>query len=150
MRNSLFSDSAKEDIVSRVLQLREDNDRQWGQMEVTGMLHHINKAIKLTLSGKAKPKKPTMKQWLSKNAFLHVFRRFPKNVATRSDLDVVGSRLEANSFEEERTELLRLLNQFQRATEIHAMHPYFGYLNLKEWGIFTWMHIDHHLRQFGV
>ena len=29
-------------------------------------------------------------------------------------------------------------------------HPAFGQLNGRMWGVLTWRHLDHHLRQFGV
>lgn len=150
MRHSILIASDKEMIISRVLQLFEHSERQWGNMEVTEMLHHLNESIKLLLTAKPKHPKTFIKQRILKFVFLNVLKKFPKNVKTISSLDVVGSRLETNSFEEERTDLLRLLNQFQRAPEIKAIHPYFGQLTKKEWGIITWMHIDHHFRQFDV
>ncbi len=150
MRHSILIGSDKEQIISRVLQLNEHTEKQWGNMEVTGMLHHLNESIKLLLSAKPKHPKTLIKQQILKFIFLHILKKFPRNAKTISSLDVVGSRLETNSFEEERTDLLRLLNQFQRATEIKAIHPYFGQLTKNEWGIFTWMHLDHHLRQFDI
>lgn len=29
-------------------------------------------------------------------------------------------------------------------------HPAFGRLGRREWGVLSWKHLDHHLRQFGV
>jgi hypothetical protein len=31
-----------------------------------------------------------------------------------------------------------------------AEHPAFGRLSGKEWGVLCYLHLDHHLRQFGV
>src|SRR5688572_20135145 len=135
MRKSLFDEPAKEEVISRIFQLKEDHQRQWGLMEVTQMMHHLNTSLKITLSGKTRKEKSTIKQWFFKNVFLYVLHKFPKDVPTSPDIDVVGSRLDTNSFEEERTELIRLLNQFQRTKQINAIHPYFGNLNTRDWGI---------------
>ena len=29
-------------------------------------------------------------------------------------------------------------------------HPAFGKLSAREWGVFAYRHMDHHLRQFGT
>ena len=31
-----------------------------------------------------------------------------------------------------------------------AMHPMFGPLSGREWGVLSWKHLDYHLQQFGV
>ena len=31
-----------------------------------------------------------------------------------------------------------------------GVHPVFGRLSGREWGMICWMHLDYHLRQFGV
>src|SRR4051812_6262545 len=105
MRKSLFDELVKEEMISRIFELAEDTQREWGQMDVTQMLLHLNSSIKLILSGKVKRKKHkgTVKQWVLKYVFLYIVPRIPKDAPTRPDLDVVGSRLDTNSFEEERT-----------------------------------------------
>jgi hypothetical protein len=42
-----------------------------------------------------------------------------------------------------------LLERVATAT-ILSPHPAFGALARTEWGVLTWKHFDHHLRQFGV
>ena len=150
MSKNLTNNSCKEEMIIRILQLKENSPRLWGKMHVTEMLHHINVATKLILSTRAKPAKSSLKKWFYKLIFFHLMKFFPKNLQTRKDLDVVGNQLETNSFEEEQTELLRLLNQIQREKKMVVNHPYFGMLNTAECGKFLWMHLDHHLRQFDV
>lgn len=148
MKKTVLRDRDKEELVSRILQVREDSERQWGMMNATEMLHHLNASVRMILTAKPRRRHTSLKQRITKFVFVHVLKKMPRNAPTVSDLDVVGSRIDTNSFEEERSELLRLLNQFQRAAEIPAVHPFFGALSREEWGCFTWMHIDHHLRQF--
>lgn len=150
MSKNLLNDSSKEEMIIRILQLKEDSERQWGKMHVTEMFHHINASMKLILAARSKPANPSVRKWFYKLIFFHALKKFPKNKPTRKDLDVVGSQLETNSFEEERSELLRLVNQTQREKNMVVNHPYFGMLNNEECGKFLWLHLDHHLRQFGV
>ena len=58
----------------------------------------------------------------------------------------------AASFEEERTVLLELLERIGTGLREGAgpEHPLFGPLSWREWGVVTYKHADHHLRQFGV
>ncbi|HLP18484.1 MAG TPA: DUF1569 domain-containing protein, partial [Bacteroidota bacterium] len=49
--------------------------------------------------------------------------------------------------------LVRLLKAFVEggASKIEPhTHAFFGELTPGEWGIITYKHLDHHLRQFGV
>jgi hypothetical protein len=48
--------------------------------------------------------------------------------------------------------LERLVNDFVRADPKRpcALHPNWGRLTRREWGVFCYRHFDHHLKQFGV
>ena len=54
--------------------------------------------------------------------------------------------------EESRRDIARLLDDFAaRRTSIDGRdHPAFGPLSARTWGVLTYRHLDHHLRQFGV
>lgn len=145
-----MNNSCKEEMIIRILQLKEDSQGLWGKMQVSEMLHHINVATKLILASRSKPAKPSLKKWFYKLIFFHGMKKFPKNIPTKKELDVVSNQIETNSFEEERSELMRLLNQVQRERKMVVNHPYFGNLNTEECGKFLWLHLDHHLRQFDV
>jgi len=55
------------------------------------------------------------------------------------------------SFESDRDELIRLIKAFaDLPPESPGMHPMFGRLSHRLWGILAWRHLDHHLRQFGA
>jgi hypothetical protein len=54
--------------------------------------------------------------------------------------------------ETEKTNLVELLKQVRALPDdsILQPHPMYGKLNRKQWGRFMYVHLDHHLRQFGV
>jgi len=48
--------------------------------------------------------------------------------------------------------LENLVDQFLTTDPRHplALHPNWGRLSRREWGVFFYRHLDHHLKQFGV
>jgi hypothetical protein len=65
---------------------------------------------------------------------------------------VTASAEVATSFEAERAALLELLERIGTgpADGAGAAHPLFGPLNRREWGVATYKHTNHHLKQFGA
>jgi len=73
---------------------------------------------------------------------------FPKGAPTAPALKPV----DAASFEEERAALLELLERIGTGLRegMGPDHPLFGPLSWREWGVVTYKHSDHHLKQFGA
>jgi hypothetical protein len=55
-------------------------------------------------------------------------------------------------FERDRAELLELMARFCAAgtDDYCPTHPIFGVMTAKAWKRWGYLHVDHHLRQFGV
>ena len=150
MKTILNADGAN-DLTKRVNALHPTSQSLWGSMSVTEMLHHCNRATQSILEGKAPPKQSTFKQQVLKFMFLNVIKKLPKNATAPKRFNVKLSQLVPAEFEIERNEFLDLIDRFTKhKDEITLSHPRFGALKTKEWGKFVWMHLDHHLRQFGV
>jgi hypothetical protein len=73
---------------------------------------------------------------------------FPKGAPTAPALKPV----DVTTFEEERTALLELLERIGTGPSegTGPAHPLFGTLTWSEWGVVTYKHADHHLKQFGA
>ena len=78
--------------------------------------------------------------------------RWPKNIPTRPENDQLIGGSSPSAFEEDRRELVRLINEFARSSEEvdQASHPLFGKIPVSQWLRWGYLHSDHHLRQFGV
>jgi hypothetical protein len=74
---------------------------------------------------------------------------FPKGAPTAPELLVPD---EAASVDAIRSDLVSLLERVGAGPrEGHGpIHPLFGRLSFREWGVATYKHTDHHLRQFGA
>jgi len=118
-------------------------------MDVTGMLKHLRLAALMALGEYSVPSanKRAFQMFPLKHLILYVFP-FPKGAPTAPELKVV----DATSFEEERAGLLETLERIGTGVRDGAGpdHPLFGPLSWREWGVATYKHTDHHLKQFGA
>ena len=118
-------------------------------MGVVGMLQHLRLSARMALGELPVPSanKRAFQVFPLKHLILYVLP-FPKGAPTAPELK---PELMA-SFEQERTALLELLERI--ATDPHdgpwPAHPLFGPLTRREWGVATYKHTNHHLRQFGA
>jgi hypothetical protein len=113
------------------------------------MLQHLRLSARMTLGDLEVPSanKRVFQMFPLKHLILYVFP-FPKGAPTAPALKPV----DAASFDEERAALLELLQRI--GTGPHEgegpEHPLFGPLTWREWGVVTYKHADHHLKQFGA
>jgi hypothetical protein len=118
-------------------------------MDVTGMLQHLRLSTRMALGELpvTSANKRALQVFPLKHLILYVLP-FPKGAPTARELKPV----DAASLEEERAALLELLERM--ATDIPdggvPAHPLFGPLTWREWGVATYKHTDHHLKQFGA
>lgn len=151
MKKDIFEPVVKDELVNRVNCLTENSKAGWGVMNVAEMMHHCSDGLKNLLVAHTSGKPESLKQKILRFLFLYIVPRYPKNAKTFPHLDIKKNNIAAGIFEKEKQELIANLNNFQQYKgQINFLHPNFGYMNRKQWGIMTWMHLDHHLRQFGV
>jgi hypothetical protein len=83
---------------------------------------------------------------------LYVPVPWPKGLPTRPEVEQgVGGTLPVE-FERDRDDLVLLMERFSdpsRSIANHA-HPIFGKMSCAQWLRWGYLHMDHHLRQFGV
>lgn len=146
---SVLNDVQREEILTRLRSLSESSTRRWGTLDVTGMLLHLQLSARMTLGELAVPSvnKRVFQVFPLKHLILYVFP-FPKGAPTAAELKPdTGS-----SFAEERAALLELIERIGTGPREGSGpdHPLFGKLTWREWGVVTYKHADHHLKQFGA
>ena len=141
--------------LRRRLQLvRADSPRRWGRMTAPQMLCHLHDAFVMgtpaqPVSDVAHLGNRTIVKWIA----LYGPLRWPRGVATRPEIDqVAGGGRPPTAFDRDLAALLAALDA--AATEerfFHGRsHPIFGALSRDAWLRWGWLHVDHHLRQFGA
>ena len=146
---SILNETDRAAITSRVRSLSSSSTRHWGTMDVTGMLKHLHLSALMALGEMEVPSgnKRVFQVFPLKHLLLYVVP-FPKGAPTAPKLKPES----AASIEEERAALLELIERIGTGPRDGAGpdHPLFGPLTRREWGVVTYKHADHHLRQFGA
>jgi hypothetical protein len=146
---SILNEADRAEIVRRMQSLSASSPRRWGSMDVVRMLQHLRLSARMTVGELAvlSANKRAFQMFPLKHLLLYVLP-FPKGAPTANELKPV----DAATFEEERAALLELIERIGNGPREGAGpdHPLFGPMSWREWGVVTYKHADHHLKQFGA
>jgi hypothetical protein len=148
-----FNDRAMvQSILDRVARIQPASPRQWGRMSPHQMLCHCCDALRFALGERSvTPDITFLNRTVIKHLALYTPIPWPKGVTTRPEVDQDASGTPPVDFEQDRRELLTLIRRYISERPIpRPAHPIFGNMTEFEWMRWGYMHIDHHLRQFGV
>jgi hypothetical protein len=141
----------RDEVLGRISALTARDTRRWGKMTAHEMVCHLSDSYRLALGEKsASPATGFLQRTAMKWFALWVPLPWPKNVATRPEMEQGNGGTAPTDFERDRSDLLAIVRQFCNpgpgaATE----HPFFGPMSRREWMRWGYLHADHHLRQFG-
>ena len=151
MLTTIFDESVRTTLISRINSLGENNQRQWGKMNIYQMLGHSifwNQWIlgktdfvtkqsflglifgKMALRGMVKDNSPMKKNMPAGSGF-------------------VGREKDAG-IEIQKKEWIALIAGYADFSNHGFVHDFFGKMTKEEIGILAYKHTDHHLRQFQV
>ncbi len=140
-------------ILPRINALTPDSQRLWGYMSVGQMITHCTDQVQIVLGEKpAQPLGNSFARWLAKWFILNVPMRMPKNIKTVPELDPNKPLMtQPGNFANDRENLLAALTRLSNLPEKQPIvHPVFGSMTKAEAIKLTNIHLDHHMRQFGV
>jgi hypothetical protein len=145
---SLFDPVVKKELIERINTLTPSAAPQWGKMNVSQMLAHLQVPMGVALGTH------TVKgNWLMK-LIMPLFKKklydnspWKKSLPTDKSFIMTGTD---KDFELEKLHALDMVARFSEASIVNESHPIFGKLTKEQWSRATWKHIDHHLTQFGV
>ena len=82
---------------------------------------------------------------------IHSGLPWPHGVKTMPEVDQEIGGTRPVEFTRDRRELEELIEQFAQRTDATMQpHPMFGRMSTVEWQRWGYLHMDHHLRQFGA
>jgi hypothetical protein len=148
---NIYTDEDFAKLMERLNSLHEYSNGRWGRMTLPQMLGHCAIQLKLA-TGEVKSVKKEgsflyknmIGRWLS----LYVIP-WPRGIETPSVMDMEINGAKVGDFGTEKQQLVSLLDDVRTLVTLHA-HPFYGNIHRKHWGRLVWVHLDHHLRQFGV
>ena len=146
---SILNDVDRTAILQRIDSVTSASVPRWGRMDAKAMLTHLRDSALMALGELpvACKNKRAFQVFPIKHLILHVVP-FPKGAPTAPELLVS----DAASVDALRAELVSLVERIGAGLRdgYGPVHPLFGRLSFREWGIATYKHTDHHLRQFGA
>lgn len=149
MKNVVIEDGLN-NILTRLENLSEDSIPEWGIMNAAQMLSHCTVSVKLALN-EIEPEYNEKYLAIGKMVKDKLFETdvFTKSVPTTNEF----LNTDRDDFERNKIIFIEYLKRFN-GTDINfegtGSHPYFGKLDMNEWGMLIYKHTNHHFVQFGV
>lgn len=139
-------------LTARIQRLEAGSKPDWGSMSAGGMVRHLLDSFEVAMGRR---QAGDVSNWLSRSLLRFLAMRmpmqWPKGYPTRPELDQKIGGTKPGDFAPEREKLISVLQQFPSTPRDFAFgrHPVFAELSEWEWMRWGWLHVDHHLRQFG-
>ena len=147
---TLFQAPARTALRARLAKLRPDVPPRWGRFTAPQMLAHVNDGLRMALGDLATaPKKVTLLRYpILKQLIVYVLP-MPKGAPTSPEL---LARVDTAQWDTEVAVFPGLLDRAgaRAGSRDWPLHPAFGHLSPRAWGVLGYRHIDHHFTQFGV
>jgi hypothetical protein len=150
---TLARERDKAELLRRLRAVRPDSVRRWGRMSAHQMICHLSDAFRMGIG--QKPVRlvggvfhRTLLKWL----VLYVPIPWPTGIVTVSEIDQTLGGTKPVDFAADLAQLESLVEVVTtppRTFEWHV-HPIFGRMSERAWLRWGYLHVDHHLRQFGV
>ncbi len=150
---SILDEKGKKSILHRIEKVNYVERGLWGKMNSNEMLCHCTDQIKLSIG---EIKDLSQKKFpLGKIMKYLVFWGMPTpkgKVETFKELKQGEGGTKPTNFENDKKLLIKSVIKFDTKypKDKKINHPAFGDMTKNEWGKLVYLHLDHHLRQFGV
>jgi len=141
----------KEEIVRRLRTIRADSGRRWGRMSAHQMICHLSDSF-LAVTGQrdVSPASGLLQSTVIKWIALYAPLKWPRGVPTRPEVDQEVGGTKPSHFAADVTQLEMLVELITtRKGCFGPTHPIFGNMSDTDWMRWAYLHMDHHLRQFG-
>ena len=130
-----------------------DSVRRWGTMSAHQMICHLHDAFLMGTEGVpvsdvSHIANRTVVKWIA----LYGPARWPQGLRTRPEIDqVLGGGTKPAEFDADVAKVVTLLAAAATDPQFFngRPHPIFGPLSRTAWLRWGYLHVDHHLRQFG-
>jgi hypothetical protein len=150
---TLANERDKAEVLRRLRAVRPDSVRRWGRMSAHQMICHLSDAFRVLVDQKPVslatgfPQRTVVK-WIA----LYVPLPWPAGILTRPEIDQEFGGTTPSNFSADVAELevlvARVIGQIDALDG--RVHPIFGCMSETAWLRWGYLHMDHHLRQFGV
>jgi len=144
----------KAEILRRLRQVRPDSPRHFGRMTAPQMICHLSDSFRAVMGRyPVSAARTLLSQTVLKWIALYAPMPWPPGYRTRPELDQAAGRGTAPAgFAADVADLEALVEVFTTSPPAFERqpHPIFGSMSEAAWLRWAYLHMDHHLRQFGA
>lgn len=151
--NTMARARDKAEILRRLKNVRPDSDRRWGRMSAHEMICHLCDSSRMALGQKPVSQASTLRdrtviRWMA----LYLPLPWPQGILTRPEIEQGIGGTCPGDFAADVAELKALVEIMaaRGKTAAWPIHPIFGRMSHRAWMRWAYLHMDHHLRQFGA
>ena len=148
---TLLNDRDRNEILLRLGNVHPDSLPRWGSMSGHEMICHLSDSFGAALGKKyVRPATNLFTRTVLKTVALWVPIPWMHGFRTRPEMDQRQGGTQPVEFASDVERLRTLFDQFCDSGREFAPHPILGQLSRTERMRHAYLHMDHHLRQFGV
>jgi len=151
---TLRNETDRKEILLRLGEVIPESQRRWGKMTPHQMICHLNDSFKSVIGerevngDKSNLLTRTLVRWIA----LYAPLKWPHGVRTMAENDQERGGTPPEDFKRDLDALVSMIERVthpQRTFEWQR-HPLFAEMSERDWMRWGYLHVDHHLRQFGV
>jgi hypothetical protein len=150
---TLARERDKAEILQRLRLLEAGSPRRWGRMSAHQMVCHLTDSLRVMTgektatptTGAAVILHRTVVKWIA----LWLPVRWPPGIPTMPEVDQQRGGTKPVAFAADLAQLESLVELITRRRFDKGVHPLFGRMSWRGWLRWAYLHMDHHLRQFG-
>jgi Protein of unknown function (DUF1569) len=142
----------RDELLRRLKTVRADSPRRWGRMTAHQMICHVGDACRMgtgavRVSVATGWAQRTVIKWIA----LYTPLKWPPGIPTRPEIDRALVGVNAADFAADLALTVSLVEAFaaRAGARDWPAHPIFGRMSESAWMRWGYLHLDHHLRQFG-
>jgi hypothetical protein len=151
---SLGNANDKQEVLTRMQLLQPDSGRRWGKMTPHQMICHLNDSFKSVigerevLGDKSNLLTRSVVRWIA----LYAPLKWPHGVPTMPENDQEQGGTSPEDFKSDLNDLTEMIERVTSPARDFQWrrHPLFAEMSERDWMRWGYLHVDHHLRQFGV
>jgi hypothetical protein len=148
MPKSVWSEDNRRALLERLERLAPDTIPRWGKMNAPQMVAHLTSWARMAGGELTTKTIPVPLRYFPLKQLVIYWLPFPKGVPTAPELIARGPTDWAAETAALRAHIGSFATEDKKAE--WPLHPAFGKLTPRAWGVLCYRHIDHHFRQFGV
>ena len=142
----------KAEILQRLRAVRPESVRRWGRMSSHQMVCHLCDSFRMVTGQKpVSHASGLLQRTIVKWTALYLPLRWPPGILTRPEIDQEAGGTRPIDFAADVSELMALVELMTAGRSAGWQpHPLFGRMSEAAWLRWAYLHMDHHLRQFGA